>query len=135
MESNQNEDVMIIDSENKIGLNEWNMKDQIMNGSVQIEQNIIKIITNPNENNEMEKEFQTSHTQRKKWRGHNKNAICWAFYYVNGYKEVDPTNFQVRRCVFCYNLVYAFNPNIKKRIGLITYFNIWYNNFKETCGL
>jgi hypothetical protein len=27
--------VMIIDGENKIGLNEWNMKCEIMNGSLQ----------------------------------------------------------------------------------------------------
>jgi hypothetical protein len=55
MESNQNENVMIIDGEKKIGLNEWNMEDQIMNGSLQIEQNTIEKIINPNENNEMEK--------------------------------------------------------------------------------
>lgn len=29
--------VMIIDGENKIGLNEWNMKYEIMNGSLQTE--------------------------------------------------------------------------------------------------
>jgi hypothetical protein len=36
MELNQNENVIIIDGEKKIGLNEWNMEDQIMNGSLQI---------------------------------------------------------------------------------------------------
>ncbi len=77
---------MITDGGNKIGLDEWNMEDQIMNESLQIKQNTIEKIINPHENNEMEKNFQTSHTQRKKWRGHNKNAICWAFYYINGYK-------------------------------------------------
>jgi hypothetical protein len=41
------------------------------------------------------------------------------FYYVNGYKEVDPMDLQVMRCVLCYNnLVYAFNPNTKERKGL-----------------
>jgi hypothetical protein len=55
MESNQNENVMITNSENKIGLNEWNMEDQIMNGSFQIEESTIEKIINPNENNEMEK--------------------------------------------------------------------------------
>jgi hypothetical protein len=57
MESNQNENVMITDSEKKIGLNEWNMEDQIMNVSFQIEESTIEKIINPNENNEMEKQF------------------------------------------------------------------------------
>jgi hypothetical protein len=30
MESNQNQNVMIIDGENEIGLNKWNMKDENM---------------------------------------------------------------------------------------------------------
>jgi hypothetical protein len=71
MESSQNENVMIIDGENEIGLNEWNMENEIMNGNLQIKQSITKEITNPNENNEM-KNFQTLRIQRKKWRGHNK---------------------------------------------------------------
>jgi hypothetical protein len=33
MESSQIENVMIIDDDKKIGLNEWNMEDEIMNGS------------------------------------------------------------------------------------------------------
>jgi hypothetical protein len=36
----------------------------------------------------MEKNFQTLHNQRKKWRGHNKNAICWVFYCVNDDKKM-----------------------------------------------
>jgi len=55
MESSQNENVMIIDGENKIGLNEWNMEDEIMNGSLQTKQNITKEITSLNENNKVEK--------------------------------------------------------------------------------
>jgi hypothetical protein len=35
MESNQNENVTIIDGEKKIGLNGWNMEYEIMNGSLQ----------------------------------------------------------------------------------------------------
>jgi hypothetical protein len=34
MESSQNENVMIIDSENEIGVNEWNMEDEKLNGSL-----------------------------------------------------------------------------------------------------
>ncbi len=35
MESNQNENVMIIDGENEIDLNEWDMEDEILNGNFQ----------------------------------------------------------------------------------------------------
>jgi len=47
------ENVMIMDGENEIGLNEWNMENEIMNGNLQLKQSITKEITNPNENNEM----------------------------------------------------------------------------------
>jgi hypothetical protein len=77
-------------------------------------------ITNPNENNEMERNIQTLHIQKKKWRGYNMNVICWASYCVNDDKEVDLANIQVMRCYI--NLVYALNPNDKKRKVLITYF-------------
>jgi hypothetical protein len=43
-----------------------------------------------NERNEKEKNLQILHTQRKIWKNHNRIAICWAFYYVNDNKEVDP---------------------------------------------
>jgi hypothetical protein len=59
---------MIIDGENEIGLNEWNMENEIMNGDLEIKQSITKEITNPNEM----KNFQTLHIHRKRWRGHNK---------------------------------------------------------------
>jgi hypothetical protein len=66
MESSQNENVMIIDEENKSDLNEWNMQDEIMNGSFQTKQITIEEITNFNENNDMEINLQTLHTWRKK---------------------------------------------------------------------
>ncbi len=46
---------MIIDGENEIGLNEWNMEDEILNANLQIKQNTTKEIKNIYENNEMEK--------------------------------------------------------------------------------
>ncbi len=33
--------------------------------------------------NEMEKNLEILHTQKKTWRGHDRNAICWAFCCVN----------------------------------------------------
>jgi hypothetical protein len=55
MELNQNENVMIIDGPYEIGLNEWNMEDEILNANLQIKQNTAKEITNLNENKKMEK--------------------------------------------------------------------------------
>jgi len=40
----------------------------------------------------MEKIFEILHTQRKIWKVHNRNVICWTFYYVNDDKEVDLGN-------------------------------------------
>ncbi len=56
---------MIIDSENEIGVNEWNMEDENLNGSLQTKQNIVEEKTNPNEKNEMEKDLQTLHAHMK----------------------------------------------------------------------
>jgi ATP/ADP translocase len=42
IEWSENENVMIIDGENEIGLNEWNMEDEIINGNLQIKQNILE---------------------------------------------------------------------------------------------
>jgi hypothetical protein len=42
MESSENENAMVIDDENEIGLNEWNMEDEIINGNLQIEQNTLE---------------------------------------------------------------------------------------------
>jgi hypothetical protein len=68
MESSQDENVMMTDGENE-GLNECNMEDENFNVNFQTNQstikqtNVEKII--PNERNEMERNFQTLHTQRK----------------------------------------------------------------------
>jgi hypothetical protein len=37
----------------------------------------------------MKENLQELHVQRKNWRGHNINFLCWAFYYVNDGKEVE----------------------------------------------
>ncbi len=39
------------------------------------------------------------HVQRNKWKIHNRNAICWAYYCVNNNKEVD-VKFKVCRMFF-----------------------------------
>jgi hypothetical protein len=68
---------------------------------VALKQNKIqqKKITNFNENNEMEMNLETLHAERKIWRDHNRNAICWAFHCVNDDREVHLENSQVMRCL------------------------------------
>jgi hypothetical protein len=61
------------------------------------------------------------HVQRKIWRGHNINSLCWAFYCVNYGKEVEVTSHQVMRCILCYdNAINIPNARTKERKGLIT---------------
>jgi hypothetical protein len=50
----------------------------------------------------MKKNLQKLHAQRKCWRGHNKNSLCWAFYCVDDGKEVEVASHQVMRCILCY---------------------------------
>jgi hypothetical protein len=42
--------------------------------------------------------------QKIKWRRDNKNALCWAFYYVNDGKDVEGgLNLLIMRCKSCHN--------------------------------
>ncbi len=49
--------------ENEICVNEWNMQDEILNGSLQKKQNRTKETTKRNERNEMEMYLQKLHVQ------------------------------------------------------------------------
>jgi hypothetical protein len=53
----------------------------------------------------MKKNLQKLHAQRKFWRGHNKNSLCWAFYRMNDGKEVEVASHQIMRCILCYDSV------------------------------
>jgi hypothetical protein len=65
----------------------------------------------------MKKKLQKLHVQRKFWRGHNRNSLCWAFYCVNDGKEVEVAAHQVMRCILCYdNVVNIPNARTKERI-------------------
>jgi len=68
------------------------------NENVQTENNIIE----KNGEQIMKKILQKLHVQRKFWK-HNKNSLCWAFYYVNDGKEVEVASPQVMRCILCYD--------------------------------
>jgi hypothetical protein len=70
----------------------------------------------------MKENLEKLYVQRIKWKlGHNRNATCWAFYYVNDNKEVDVKFLQIIRCIeLCYiNLMLVFNMKIQARKGLI----------------
>jgi hypothetical protein len=68
------------------------MKDEILNESFQTIQSAInkKALKGTIETN-----LRNLHVHIQIWRGHNKNAICWAFYCVNDGKDVDEGSPQV----------------------------------------
>jgi hypothetical protein len=74
--SNQNENVVLIDGQNEIHPNEYNMKNENLNESFQTKQNTIEKITITNE---MQTNFQKLHVERQFWKGHNRNDLCLFF--------------------------------------------------------
>jgi hypothetical protein len=38
------------------------------------------------------------HVQRKKWRPHNINALCWSFHCINDNSNVDEKVLQIMKC-------------------------------------
>jgi len=47
----------------------------------------------------MEIKLKKNHVQRKMWRDHNINALCWYFYYVNDGKDVEGKSLQIMKCI------------------------------------
>ncbi len=41
--------------------------------------------------------------QRKKWCPHNRNALCWSFYYVNDNLKM---NLDVFQMMFCWYVIF-----------------------------
>jgi len=59
----------------------------------------------------------------KKWRPHNRNALCWWFFYVIDNARVTFDTPQIMRYMLCYfDHVFSFNPRTKLRKGLIYYY-------------
>jgi len=74
----------------------------------------------------MKKSLQKLHVQRKIWKGHIINSLCWAFYCVRDGKEVEVASHQIMKCILCYdNAENIHNPRIKKRKRLITYYKTY----------
>jgi len=108
--------------ENETCVNEWNMQDEILNGSLQTKQNRRK---------------ETTTKKCKKWNGNVPSKIACSFFKyggiiiwmqfvkffcVNDDNEVLHKNFQVMRCLIYYDIhVHASKPSTKERNGLITY--------------
>jgi hypothetical protein len=70
--------------------------------------------------------LQKLYVQRKIWRGHNMNSLCWAIYCVNDGKKVEIGSHQIMRCIMCYdNVVNIPNWKTKERRGLITYYKTY----------
>jgi hypothetical protein len=89
---------------------EWKFQNKIWN--------IVEGTIEGNEKVTIQTNFQKLHAQRKTWKGHNWNSICWVYYSVNDDKDVKRGNFQVMKCLLCYtNPVHVFNIRNKK--GLI----------------
>jgi len=76
--SSENEKVMIIQNEHEICFNSIIMK-KVVGWSFQMESNKTK--------GNVKK--QKLHVQKKMWKGHNRHAWCWYFYYVNNGKDVE----------------------------------------------
>ncbi len=53
--------------------------------------------------------------QRKKWRGHDKNALCWSFYSVNDNNIVDGSKFKIMGCMIHH--VIFIKKTLKKKKG------------------
>jgi hypothetical protein len=61
--------------------------------------------------------------QREKWKGHDRNALYWTFFIVNDNNIVDGSKPHIMRCMICHENFVIYNPRIKERGGIITYFN------------
>jgi hypothetical protein len=56
------------------------------------------------------------------WRGNSRNALCWAFHYVNDNKEINATTPQTMQCILCHNNpILNVNPKTRASNGLIIY--------------
>jgi predicted phage tail protein len=118
-ESSQNENLILIEK-NQTNENEMYTEkhvERIESENVQTKNDRVE---------ENEEKLQKLHVQRKNWRGHNMDSLCWAIYCVNDGKKVEITSHQVMRCILCYhNVVNIFNSRTQKRKGLITYYKTY----------
>lgn len=72
--------------------------------------------------NEMKNNFKKLNVQINKWKNHNRNAICWAFYCINDNQKVDVKVSQTMRCILCYNNL-VLNVIYKLKQGKVYLYN------------
>jgi hypothetical protein len=65
-------------------------------GSLQIKNSRRERYVNKN----MEIKLKKLLVQKKKWRDHNRNVLCWSFYDVNDGKDVEGKSSQIMKCIF-----------------------------------
>jgi hypothetical protein len=123
-ESSQNE-ILILIEENETNENEMDIEEDVErreSENVQTKNNKVE----KNGKQIMKQNLQKLHVQRKFWKGHNRNYLCWAFYYVNDGKEVEVTSHQVMKYILCYdNAINIPNEIIKEIKGLIIYYKTY----------
>ncbi len=57
---------------------------------------------------------------KETFKSHHKMSLCWAFYYVNYNKIIDPNSPKPMCCIICYiSLILISNPKIQSRNDLI----------------
>jgi hypothetical protein len=74
MKLSQNENANLIDYEKYVSMNVI-CKTKVWTKVFKQTKQIIET----NETNEMQTNLRKLHVQRKIWKGHNQNAICWVF--------------------------------------------------------
>ncbi len=57
------------------------------------------------------------------FENHNKNALCWVFFYVNDNKEVDLIAPQIMHYILLQQSNFEFKSKNSSKRGLIIYYN------------
>ncbi len=85
------------------------------NPSLQSKDNIVP----RNDERKIKQNLKLLHSQSKKWRPYNRNALCWSIFYVNDNVKMMFDALQIMHYILCYsNHVLSFNPIMKLRNNL-----------------
>jgi hypothetical protein len=88
------------------------------NPSLQIKESGI-----PKNDEKVKQNLELLHSQRKKWSPHNRNVLCWSFFYVGDKAKMIFDAPQIMHCMLCHsNPMLSFNPKMKWKEGLISYY-------------
>ncbi len=100
-------------------LNEVECEDEVFedtqeNPSLQTKKN--KVLEN--DKKRIKQNLELLHSQRKKQRLHNRNALCWSFFYVNDNAKMIFDAPQIMHCMFYYsNPLLPFNSRMTLKKG------------------